>query len=200
MRLVAHRINSSTELAALDKGCAIEFDLRDSGGKIIVTHDPFTDGEDFAEFVGLLKGRFLIVNIKSEGIEYQVLELLKVAGCEDFFLLDCSPPMMMKLSSAGETRLAVRFSEVETLETVLRWSGRVQWVWVDCFFGRTLTKEISEELKKRGFKLCLVSPDLQKRPDEVEGYVTYLEETSCAIDAVCCKVGRFDLWKRLENL
>jgi hypothetical protein len=200
MRLVAHRINTLAELAALDERCAIEFDLRDSGGKILVTHDPFTDGEDFSEFVGLLKGRFLIVNIKSEGIEYKVLELLKGAGCEDFFLLDCSPPMMMKLSSAGETRLAVRFSEMETLESVLCWKGRVQWVWVDCFFGQTLNAYVADLLRAEGFKLCLVSPDLQKRPEDIEPYVKYLAETGCSIDAVCCKVPQFELWKRLQNL
>jgi hypothetical protein len=200
MYLVAHRINTRDELAALDEGCPIEFDLRDSGGKILVTHDPFTDGEDFAEFVRLLKGRFLIVNIKSEGIEYKVLELLKVNGCVDFFLLDCSPPMMVKLSAAGETRLAIRFSELETLETVLRWGGRAQWVWVDCFFGRTLTKKIVNELKEKGFKLCLVSPDLQKRPEDIESYIDYLRENNCVVDAICSKVARFSEWKRLENL
>ena len=122
MRLIAHRINSVKELAALDPTCPIEFDVRDSGGRILVTHDPFTVGDDFEDFAPYLRGRFSIVNIKSEGIEWKVLEILRAQDVHDFFLLDCSVPMMNKLAQAGERRFAVLFSEYEIIYSVLRWS------------------------------------------------------------------------------
>jgi hypothetical protein len=194
MICIAHRINTNQELCLLDKDTPIEFDVRDSGGELLVTHDPFSTGEPFEQFIALLGHRFCIVNIKSEGIEYAVLKLLKKYGIEKFFLLDCSVPMMVKLSHSGERRIAVRFSEYESIESVLAWKGKVDWVWVDCFQRYILTPEICRTLKDAGFKLCLVSPELQKRPEDIEPYSTYIRSSRCEVDAVCCKKNLFSIW------
>jgi hypothetical protein len=197
MRLIAHRINSMKELAALDPTCPIEFDVRDSGGRILVTHDPFTVGDDFEEFAPMLRGRFSIVNIKSEGIEWKVLEILRAEDVHDFFLLDCSVPMMNKLAQRGEKRFAVRFSEYESINTVLRWSGFAEWVWVDCFYTYILTEFITNQLRQAGFKICLVSPELQGRSQDIPKYIQHLHDNNVDVDAVCTKVHNFQSWRAL---
>ena len=49
--LIAHRINSSKELAQIPKESGIEVDLRDSEKGLILSHDPFSDGELFENFI-----------------------------------------------------------------------------------------------------------------------------------------------------
>ena len=197
MRLIAHRINTLEELDALDVNTPIEFDVRDSGGRILVTHDPFTTGDDFEDFAPKLRGRFCIVNIKSEGIEWKVLEILRAQDVHDFFLLDCSVPMMNKLEQAGERRFAVRFSEYESINSVLRWSGIAQWVWVDCFYTYILTEFITNQLRQAGFQICLVSPELQGRPNDIPKYINHLQSNNSMVDAVCTKIYNFDTWRAL---
>ena len=196
-RLIAHRIKSLNELVALEPSCPIEFDVRDSGGRILVTHDPFTTGDDFEDFALQLRGRFCIVNIKSEGIEWKVLEILRENNIHDFFLLDCSVPMMNKLEQAGERRFAVRFSEYESINSVLRWSGIAQWVWVDCFYTYILTEFIANQLRQAGFQICLVSPELQGRPNDILRYIEHLRTNNIAVDAVCTKHHHFNTWSAL---
>ena len=197
MQLIAHRINTFAELYTLPEDCAIEFDLRDSGGKVTVTHDPFTTGPEFSTFAPLLKGRFCIVNIKSEGIEWKVLEILKENGIEDFFFLDCSIPMIHKLVQKGENRIAIRFSEYEPIEYALKWLFKIQWVWIDSFTEFKFTSYEADMLNQANMKLCLVSPELQGRPEDIEHYIQHIQEQGLKIDAVCTKVANFSKWSAL---
>ena len=194
MRLIAHRINTLEELATLDETTPIEFDVRDSGGRLLVTHDPFTNGVDFEDFAPKLRKRFCIVNIKSEGIEWKVLEILRKNDVHNFFLLDCSVPMMFKLMQRGERRFAVRYSEYESITSVLPWSGLAQWVWVDCFHTYFLTEFIMNQLRQAGFKVCIVSPELQGRPNDIPKYSEHLHKHNVRVDAICTKLHNFESW------
>ena len=198
--LIAHRINTLAQLEELPPHVAIEFDVRDSGGLLLVEHDPFVPVEpslpleSFLEKVG---ERFLIVNIKSEGIEPRILTLLKEHSLERFFLLDCSFPMIVKLSNAGEKRIAVRYSEYESLETVFALQGKVSWVWIDCFTWFPLTKEEEQFLHVAGFNLCIVSPELQGQPEKIQTYKNMLATDNILVDAICTKYERFQEWVSL---
>ena len=179
MIVCKHRINT---LEPGDSSLGIEFDVREGpGGTILVTHDPWTSGPELATFLAAHRHTFYIVNIKCEGIEYEVLRLLKDANIENFFLLDCSFPMIHKLSLKGETRLALRFSEYEEFR---RMQGRSQWVWVDVFSRIPLGPKDCDELHALGYKLCLVSPELQQQPEKLETYKQVLEGH---LDMVCTK-------------
>ena len=70
---VAHRINTIHEINTINPETGIEFDVRDSDGKLIVQHDAFSDGVIFADFAKKIGKRFCIVNIKSDWIETKVL-------------------------------------------------------------------------------------------------------------------------------
>jgi len=179
MIVCKHRVNT---LDSTDSSLGIEFDVREGpGGTILVTHDPWTSGPELSAFLAVHRHTFYIVNIKCEGIEYEVLRLLKDANIENFFLLDCSFPMIHKLSLKGETRLALRFSEYEEFR---RMQGRAQWVWVDVFSRIPLGPKDCDELHALGYKLCLVSPELQQQPEKLETYKQVLEGH---LDMVCTK-------------
>jgi hypothetical protein len=67
----------------------------------------------------------------------------------------------------------------------------VAWVWVDCFSnGLWLSGAEERRLHDAGFKLCLVSPELQGRtsPGELEIVKEKLRTEAVVIDAVCTKV------------
>jgi hypothetical protein len=197
--LIAHRINRLEDLKTLPPDTAVEFDVRESDYQCTIRHDAFSPGESFVSFLPYLKTRFCIVNIKSEGIEKNVLELFEVYRIRNFFFLDCSIPMMYKLTKQGESRIAVRWSEYESHDSVVAWAGKVQWVWVDCFTKYPLTKESFEKLKGLGFKVCLVSPELQGRDKDIEIYCDQLCADGIQPDAVCTKVYNFNRWAKLYS-
>jgi hypothetical protein len=198
--LVAHRINTLEQLEELSETMPIEFDVRDSNGHCIVEHDPFKVGVPLDIFLDKCKKRFLIINIKSEGIEKAIFDMLRIRKIDSFFMLDCTIPVIYKFTLQGERRFAVRLSEVEPLEFALQWKGKVDWVWVDCFSRNILTKDIEIILHANGFKLCIVSPELQGRPQDISHYSQEFHDSSIHIDAICTKSYNMDIWKRLYHI
>ena len=200
MKLIAHRCNDPV-VFSYESIKAVEFDVRDSSGRLIVTHDPFTDGVLLSTYLTAANGRFLIVNVKSAGIEETVMDHLRLyAPASDYFFLDCTVPAMMGLVTRHIKQFAVRFSEVEPLESVMVWAGKAQWVWVDCFTQFVLTKEIEEQLHAAGFKICLVSPELQGRHLDIRPYIERCRLENIEVDAVCTKAWQFSHWATLQNL
>lgn len=177
-------MNTLSALKEVPSQLGIEFDVRESPQGPIVTHDPQTDGVLLSTFLPHCHHAFYIVNIKSEGIEYEVLDLLRLHDIQHFFLLDCSFPMIVRLAKQGEKRLAVRVSEFESVDTALSLAGKVDWVWVDVFSKIPIGPDDCQTLKQRGFKLCLVSPELQGRPEDIE---SYRDSIASYVDMVCTK-------------
>src|SRR5690606_16379853 len=106
------------------KNYGIEIDLRPFGDKLILEHDPFRDGTEFSEFIKHYDHSGLILNIKSEGIEFKVLNILEKHNIKDYFFLDCSFPACIKLIKEKNKNFAVRLSEWESLETCLKLKGK----------------------------------------------------------------------------
>jgi hypothetical protein len=192
---IAHRINTVEQLTQLPTEFGVELDLRDSGDHLILQHDPFLGGEDFEEYLKNYCHGTMILNIKSERIEHKVLELLHKFDISDYFFLDSSFPMINLLSKQGESKSAVRFSELEGLDTVFSMAGKIDWVWVDCFTRLPIDAQSFKLLKDAGFKLCLVSPELQGRPEDIKSYKTDLEDQGIIFDAICCKTHHINTWK-----
>jgi len=192
---IAHRINTVEQLKSLPTEIGVELDLRDFGNELVLEHDPFTGGEKFSEYLRHYQHGTMILNVKSERIEHRVLELLVENKITDYFFLDSSIPMIYLLSKSGEKRSAVRFSEIESIETVLLMADKVDWVWVDCFSKLPIDRYSYKRLKEAGLKLCLVSPELQGRPEDIANYKDYLANEGIVFDAICTKFHNIELWK-----
>ena len=196
-----HRINTTKDLKKIPYKYGIEIDLRDNlNGEIYISHDPFKVGENLDNFLKFYNHSFIILNIKSEMIEYKILELLKKYDITNYFFLDSSFPMIYNLSNQGEKKCALRFSEFEGIDTILNMKGIVNWVWVDCFTKNPLTIEKYELLKKAGFKLCFVSPELQNQPEKINQYRDYFIQNNIKLDMICTKVFNIDKWKIPKNV
>ena len=191
---IVHRINSVQALADTPTEYGVELDIRDRGDRLILQHDPFKDGEDLEPYLRAYRHGTLILNIKSERIEFRILELLNRYNITDYFFLDSSFPMMVTLSLQGETRMAIRLSEYEGLDTAERMAGKFDWVWIDCFTVFPLDRLAYEKLRCWGYKLCLVSPELQGRPDDILTMKQQLFDLGMVMDAVCTKKEQQFLW------
>ena len=195
MIFINHRINTINELKNIKPEYGIEVDLRDNlNGEIYMAHDPFISGELFDNFLQYYNHMFIILNIKSERIEYKVLELLKKYNITNYFFLDSSFPMIYKLSREGEKNIALRFSEFEGFDTVLAMKGLVDWVWVDCFTKIPLHENNYKHLKEAGFKLCFVSPELQNQQEKLDEYKQYFVDHNINLDMICTKSYNIDKW------
>lgn len=196
--LVAHRINSAQELSQVPGEYGIEIDLRDAtDGNIIVSHDPFIGGERFVDLLSAYRHRFIILNIKSERIEWRVLETLAAFGIKDYFFLDSSFPMIHQLSLRGENQIAMRYSEFEGLDSIRLSRSKISWVWVDCFTRTPLTREAHAEIMALGLKVCLVSPELQGQPEKIDDHIAYFESQGIRPDMVCSKLKNLEKWQKI---
>jgi len=194
MHTILHRINTIDLLEKTSSNFGVEIDIRSNGESLILHHDPFKQGELFKDWIKSYHHGTLILNVKEEGLESPLLKLMNKYQINDFFFLDQSFPFLRKTALMGESRCAVRVSEYENIETVLSLSGMVDWVWVDCFTRFPLKKKDADQLTNAGFRLCLVSPELQGRKERthVIEFRRELEQLGIKGDAVCTKYA--DLW------
>jgi len=198
MKYISHRVNTIIELKELDPLYGVEVDLRDNlDGKIYMEHDPFKDGEDFEDYLKEYHHGTMILNIKSERIEHKVLALMNKYNIDDYFFLDSSFPMIKTLTDAGEKRIALRFSEFEGMDVLRAMAGKVKWVWVDCFTKLPIDHNIFTEIKKLGYEICLVSPELQGQDEKIEEYAEQLSNESISVDAICTKKYNIPRWQKL---
>lgn len=196
MEYIAHRVNTVEELKNLSREYGVELDLRDDlNGRIYIQHNPFEPGEDFEDYLKEYHHGTMILNVKSERIELKILEMLPNYDVKSYFFLDSTFPMIWLLSNRDEKNIALRISEVEGLDTARNMAGRVDWIWVDCFSKIPLDKKQSEELRSLGYKLCMVSPELEGRDSDIEPYKKLINEEGIIFDAICTKSYNIHRWK-----
>lgn len=188
MLLVSHRRNTIEELRATPRELGVEVDIRSYGSELVIHHDPFVRGASFKDWMAAYEHGLLILNVKEEGLEDAVLAVMREHTKEDFFFLDQSFPFLIKTARRGEKRCAVRVSEFESIDTAMTLAGQVEWIWVDCFTRFPLTRADGLRLKDAGFRLCLVSPELQGRDVlTIAAMRAEIAALGLSADAVCTK-------------
>lgn len=185
MIIISHRVNTIAELKQTPVQYGVEVDLRDHDGAIVLQHDPFKGGESFEEYLQYYQHRFIVLNVKCEGIEERTLQLVAQRGISDCFLLDLSFPALIGLVRKGERRVAVRYSEFEPIEGCLALAGKVNWVWLDCFTQYPARPALWDKVLKE-FRICLVAPELQGRACPETEDMWALEDLY-QMSAVCTK-------------
>lgn len=189
MILIKHRVNTIVELKNLPTQYGVEIDIRSNNGNLILHHEPFECGESFEKWLAEFSHAFIILNVKEEGLEKSVFDLLEKYVIKNYFFLDQSFPFLIKSVHEGFFDSAVRFSEYESIETVFSLTGKIKWVWVDCFTHYPLTSENTKKLYEAGFHICLVSPELQGRSslEDMNKAIAYIKDKGIKLDAVCTK-------------
>jgi hypothetical protein len=190
-QFICHRINTITELIGIPKCFGVEIDIRENQKKkgLMLAHDPYEEGNDLKKYLEHYRHSLLIANIKSERIEEACLDYFRKFQINNYFFLDSSFPMMVSLSKCENTNFAVRFSEFEPLPYLYS-----KWIWVDCFSKSPLNYETFQLLRSDCRKVCIVSPELQKRSDDIYKYRLDMIKNNIIPDAICCKFSNIFEW------
>jgi hypothetical protein len=149
---------------SFDLGFGTETDVRDSGGELVISHDPPRGGEmPFGTFLDLLGGRDLplAINVKADGLADGIRAAFAARPhLTRWFVFDMSVPDTVQQLARGNPVFA-RLSEYEPAVPAL-WADRVAGVWLDGFHGQWWTPEVVGTWAARK-TVCVVSPDLHKR-------------------------------------
>jgi glycerophosphoryl diester phosphodiesterase len=150
--------NSSQALTnAFTNGFAIETDVRDFHGKLVVSHDPCIDSNAqlFEELFG--ENQRIAINIKSDGLSESIVRNLDLIVASESFIFDCSFPELLRYKKLGIPH-AMRISEYEK---ELPWTP--DYIWLDAFESDWWLEDLTaHELIKR-IPSIIVSPELHKR-------------------------------------
>ena len=187
--IICHRKNTVKQLINTPIEYGVEIDVRSYNNKIILNHDPMKNGEFLDNWIRKYNHKFLIINIKEEGLEKYIIKILKNKKIKEFFFLDQSFPFLIKTLNSNETRCAIRFSEYEDIKTINNLKKKINWVWVDHFSKFPLNKSTSDNLKKKKIKICIVSPEIVKKTsvNSLKKLKNSIQKKNIHIDAVCTK-------------
>lgn len=174
MNIIAHRgywqcePEKNTLIAverALQYGFGFETDYRDYNGEIVISHNIPKGVEPKAEVVFQLYKKYhsqstLAINVKSDGLQESLKKLLDKYSISNYFLFDMSIPDTIGYVTL-DMHIASRKSEYEK---ELPFYNSSAFVWLDCFKGDWITEQDISVHLEAGKKVCIVSPELHKRP------------------------------------
>ncbi len=171
MKVLSHRglwhsapeKNTSAAFArSFDAGFGTETDVRDCGGRLVISHDMPSGVEMTLDaFLALHAGAQLplAINVKADGLAQALHDTLRQHQVPDWFAFDMSVPDMrahLRLGSPVFTRL----SEVERQPV---WLAQACGVWLDGFEGSWFGAADISDLLRAGKRVCVVSPELHGR-------------------------------------
>lgn len=174
MKIISHRgywLNASEKNipTAFERsfglGFGTETDIRDSLGRLVISHDMPTGKEQgFDEFLACAAATkrplTLALNIKADGLADLLAEQLADYPLLDCFVFDMAVPDMRHYLNVG-VPVFTRMSEVERSPAFL---DRAAGVWLDAFDAEWYDNSIIQNLINMGKRVCIVSPELHGRP------------------------------------
>ena len=145
-------------------GFGTETDIRDAGGKLVISHDvPSSPVLSCGEFFDLYKRVGhplpLALNIKSDGLQGLLQAEIGKYQIENYFLFDMSVPDGL-LYIRRKLRTFTRQSEYESC---LPFYKEAAGVWLDEFHSDWITETTLSKHVTSGKEVCIVSPDLHQR-------------------------------------
>ena len=192
MLIIKHRLNTIKKLENLKHDYGAEIDIRSYNREIIISHDPFKKGETLNNWIKYFKHKMLVLNVKEEGLENRIINILKKNKIKNFFFHDQSFSSMLK--NMHKTKVSIRYSEYEDLKKKDKLFNKIKWIWIDNFSEIKIDKKFYFFLKKKNVRICFVSPELvnKSREKEIKKIISFLKNKKFKIDAVCTK--KPNLW------
>jgi hypothetical protein len=180
MKILSHRgywkseDEKNTKIAferSFQLGFGTETDIRDLNGELVISHDPPTIDCQYltvADFFKIYKiwgdGLQLALNIKSDGLQRKLMQLIIDFNITNYFVFDMSIPDTIGFIK-NSTKFFTRQSEYEIDPAFYT---QADGVWLDEFNGHWIDYEVIQKHIKNGKKVCIVSPELHKRAYNIE--------------------------------
>lgn len=171
MEILAHRgdwksLAEKNTLAAaqraFENGFGMETDIRDYGGRLVISHDPADAGSLPAENLFALYQKYtqagtLALNVKADGIQKLLYGLLEKYNIRQYFVFDMSVPEQVLYRQTG-MNYYTRHSEIESVCTLY---DRAVGVWLDSFYAQDwLTGSMIWQHLLAGKCVGIISPEL----------------------------------------
>ena len=77
LEVILHRINTISELKNIESKYGVEIDIRAWGSELVLNHEPFQDGEKLVDYLDEYHHGTLVLNVKENGIEDEILHLVR---------------------------------------------------------------------------------------------------------------------------
>jgi hypothetical protein len=145
-------------------GFGTETDFRDYKGELVISHDIanencITVSRFFEIYKSYSTQSTLALNIKADGLQNKLSNLLKKYEIENYFVFDMSIPDTLGYFKKN-IPFYTRQSEYELIPSLYEES---KGIWLDCFEKIWFTEELISNHIAKTKKISFVSPDLHKR-------------------------------------
>jgi glycerophosphoryl diester phosphodiesterase len=154
---------------SFELGFGTETDVRDYCGELVISHDiANSDSMPLNNFLEIYcsysKDLPLALNIKSDGLQSNLLKVLNKYKVSNYFVFDMSVPDALGYLKRG-LKTFTRQSEFEILPSFYE---SAYGVWLDEFNEHWINQiEILKHLTNKK-RVCIVSPELHNRSNELE--------------------------------
>lgn len=147
-------------------GFGTETDIRDLGGKLVISHDmPLSYEVGLSEMLDLAEANAtsekpltLALNVKADGLTEAICRHLEGRNSLDCFVFDMAVPDTR--AYFGRVPVFTRISEVEPVGA---WLELASGIWLDAFDSVWYDSEKIEQLLDMGKRVCVVSNELHGR-------------------------------------
>lgn len=150
-------------------GFGTETDIRDFNGELVISHDIADEKcisvEDFFKIYNKYDNTLpLALNIKSDGLQVKLKELLTEYNITKYFVFDMSVPDGLQYLKQ-DIKAFTRESEYEEKPSFYSESTGI---WLDEFKNHWIDEKVLEKHIINKKEICIVSPDLHKRDYDKE--------------------------------
>lgn len=185
MQIISHRgywklSTEKNKMNAFERsfklGFGTETDIRDFNGELVISHDiPNSSNEELIyvdDFFKLYKSIGnnlpLALNIKSDGLQEMLKNLIIKYDISNYFVFDMSIPDTLGYIKK-EIKYFSRQSEFEIMPSLYK---ECRGVWLDEFVNHWITPEIIKDHLKINKLVCIVSPELHGR-NNIQEWANY---------------------------
>lgn len=169
-------------------GFGTETDIRDFNGNLVISHDiprkeEISLEEFFQIFISYDITLPLALNIKSDGLQEPLMNLIKKYNIENYFVFDMSVPDALGYIKK-EMNVYTRQSEYEQVPSFYSAS---KGIWLDEFLSNWITKDKIQNHIDNNKSICIVSPELHQRnyKDEWNTYKENFDIANSTIVNIC---------------
>ena len=172
MEIISHRgywknKSEKNSLKAIDRslnlGFGVETDIRDLNQRLKVSHDMACNSDPNVTDLLELSSRHpklpLALNIKSDGLQFELKKLIEEYKITNYFFFDMSFPDTLKFSDL-KLNFFLRESEYEKPKWLY---NECKGIWIDCFKSIWYSKKDILKHNDNGKMVALVSAELHMR-------------------------------------
>lgn len=148
---------------SFEAGFGTETDIRDFDRTLVISHDPASADAMSAKLLFKMYRRrstlTLALNVKADGLQSLISELLQGFPDQRYFLFDMSVPDMLAYRRQG----LIFFTRQSEFEMEPALYGEAAGVWLDCFLGEWYDEALIRRHFEAGKRVCVVSAELHGR-------------------------------------